>query len=374
MKILINASNLKKGGGLQVADSICSLLSSYPQHRFIVVLSSNLLSTFQKMRNISNINAIQYDMPKSITTVLFKRNRFLDTLVKIEKIDVVITIFGPSLWVPKCRHISGFARAQCVLTDSPYFKNMPFLKKFREILYHEIMIREFCRCSDIYYTENGLISEKLRDLFPSKTICTISNYYNQVFDKEELWKHNIKLEPYEGTTLLTISANYPHKNLAIIKPTILYLRERYPQFLFRFVLTIEESDFYPITDDEKKCIVFLGKVTIEECPNLYVQSDIAFLPTLLECFSASYPEAMRMGKPIITSDLDFAYSLCGDAAIYYDALSPQALGDAIYKVMSDKGLYTSLIEKGKKQLLEFDNYEVRVNKLIALAENQKCNN
>lgn len=374
MKILINASNLKKGGGVQVADSICSLLPLYSQYHFVVVLSSCLLGTLQKISNIPNINAVQYDMPKSMTTVLFKRNRFLDTLVKIENVDVVITIFGPSLWVPKCRHISGFARAQCVLTDSPYFKNMPLLKKFKETLYREIMILEFDRCSNIYYTENRLISEKLKELFPSKTICTISNYYNQVFDKEELQEHNIELKPYEGVTLLTISANYPHKNLAIIKPTILYLKEHYPQFLFRFVLTIEEHELYPLTEEEREHIIFLGRVTIEECPNLYVQSDIAFLPTLLECFSANYPEAMRMGKPIVTSDLDFAHSLCGNAALYYDALSPKDLGDTIYKIMSDKELYMSLVEEGKKQLLEFDNYGVRVEKLIALAEKVKRKN
>lgn len=43
--ILINASNLKKGGGLQVADSICILLNEYKQHQFVVVLSRYMIST-----------------------------------------------------------------------------------------------------------------------------------------------------------------------------------------------------------------------------------------------------------------------------------------------------------------------------------------
>ena len=37
MIFLINSSNLKKGGGLQVADSVCCLLERFPEHYFIVI-------------------------------------------------------------------------------------------------------------------------------------------------------------------------------------------------------------------------------------------------------------------------------------------------------------------------------------------------
>ena len=35
MNILVNASNLKKGGGVQVADSICCLLEGFTQYHFV---------------------------------------------------------------------------------------------------------------------------------------------------------------------------------------------------------------------------------------------------------------------------------------------------------------------------------------------------
>ena len=40
--ILVNTSNLKAGGGLQVADSFLSLLYLYTEHSFFVVLSEAL--------------------------------------------------------------------------------------------------------------------------------------------------------------------------------------------------------------------------------------------------------------------------------------------------------------------------------------------
>ena len=124
MNILINASNLKKGGGLQVADSVCCCLQHYLQHNFVVVLSGSLEKTIDKIEFFSNATIIRYNLPKKIRTILTGHDSFLDRLVRERKIDVVLTIFGPSLWIPKVLHVSGFARAQCLLLDSPYYKIM----------------------------------------------------------------------------------------------------------------------------------------------------------------------------------------------------------------------------------------------------------
>ena len=101
---------------------------------------------------------------------------------------------------------------------------------------------------------------------------------------------------------------------------------------------------------------------------MYQQCDIVFQPTLLECFTAAYPEAMRMERPIITTDLEFARGLCGKAAEYYSAIDAQACADAIYKVASDKLLRERLVAEGKEQLKKFDNYSQRAEKLIKLTE------
>jgi glycosyltransferase involved in cell wall biosynthesis len=124
----------------------------------------------------------------------------------------------------------------------------------------------------------------------------------------------------------------------------------------------------PVPDDVREHFIFLGKVEVNECPNLYEQADIMFMPTLMECFTATYPEAMRMGVPIITTDLDFARGLCGEAACYYDAVSPLAAAEAIYKVAKDKEYATNLVKNGKEQLKKFDNYEQRAEKIIKILE------
>ena len=45
-----------------------------------------------------------------------------------------------------------------------------------------------------------------------------------------------------------------------------------------------------------------------------------FLPTLLKVFIAAYPEAMKIEKPIMTSNYSFATDVCQDSALYFDPL------------------------------------------------------
>lgn len=370
MNILVNASNLKKGGGLQVANSICSCLRTYKQHHFVVVLSKYLIDVERKIKDYPNVTLFHYDLPKQLITLCCGRNKFLDSIVSNEEINVVLTIFGPSLWIPKVLHISGFARAQCLLLDSPYYKIMDRKIFIKSYIQQKVWMWAFKRCADIYFTENEFISIRLQNVLKKQKVYTITNYYNQIYDDKEAWTRNVILPSFDGITLLTISANYSHKNLPIIVPTARYLHIKYPNFKFRFILTITKEQLGIEIGDIEQDIIFLGGVSLNDCPYLYEQSDIVFSPTLMECFSAVYPEAMRMHKPIITTDLDVSRSLCGEAALYYDALSPEAFGEAIYQLAHNEVLRNDLIAKGDLQLKTYDNYEERTRKLIQIVEEE----
>lgn len=370
MNILINTSNLRIGGGIQVADSICHELHKYPQHSFVIVLSDALLHCKQFLTKYPNVKrVIHYNLPWSLITMLSGRDSFLDRLTQKENIDAVLTIFGPSRWIPQKRtHLCGFARSQMVIPESPFYTRM----SKKQLLINQIRIRVmtflFAKSANALFSENLFITNRLRKLFPQKNIYTITNNYNQIFNKPALWDRTIKLPPYKGFTLLTISANYPHKNLPIIRSAIHHLCQYYAGLNVRFVLTITPEQFVPLTSEEKQHIIFTGPVNIEQCPFLYKQCDAMFLPSLLECFSASYAEAMKMERPILTTDLGFSHSLCGKAACYYDAISVEDLCKKIHLLATDSSLRNLLIEEGKKQLRHYDSYEERGKKLIQTLE------
>lgn len=364
MIFLINASNLKSGGGLQVADSIIRQLPQYDWHQFIVVLPQNLEYLKADLVQSKNCVCVSYNLPHTFLGITLGRNQFLDDIVEKYNVDAVFTIFGPSLWRPKVKHICGFARSQLIYTDSPFFQNLSLLNRIKSYFREKIKLYNFDITSDCLVTESDDVSFRLKNLLPLKCIYTITNSYNQIFKCPEMWTP-LYLEPFDGLTMLTISANYPHKNLGIIPQILDYIDANNIQLKIRFVVTLSEIDFY-VDEKFSSRILRIGKIANSVCPPLLQQCDFMFLPTLLECFSASYPEAMYMNKPIITSDLPFARSLCGDAALYVDSLSPKSIVESLLHVTEDT--ISALVENGKKQLDKYDTAETRCKKIVELLE------
>lgn len=366
MNILINTSNLKIGGGLQVAHSTLYELRKYTQHCYVVVLSKALELTVDQQSFPANFVFISYTLQTSILNLISGRNKVLDRIVAEYNIDKVFSVFGPTYWDPKVFHVCGFAKPHYIYKDSPFYSIISYTERLKLKLKEIIHLRSF-KAADILVTENSDVSLKLQKLFPKNKVLTVTNYYNQIFENQKNWKP-LLLDEFDGVTLLTVAANYPHKNLRIIPKVISYLNSKYPDFKVRFVLSVKNGGLGEIEDAIKNQIVFLGKIDVDQCPSLYTQADIMFLPTLLECFSASYAEAMYMKVPILTSNLGFAQGLCGKAACYIDALNEEQIGDAIVKISKDKELKETLIKEGLEQLKSFDNYIERTKKYIEIIE------
>lgn len=370
MNILINASNVHHvGGAAQVVDSICRELVNFNQHKFFVVFSDKFKKTADAISCYDNTIVTFYAYPpKDIYGTFTKRNKFLDEMVSKNGIDCVLTVFGPSKWVPRCPHISGFAIPHIIFSNSPFFEGFSLPQRIK-MWYFMTKVKYFLnRSADVLFTENKLCSEVLKELFPKKKIDTVTNYYNQIFDQPEKWD-KINLPVFDGTTILCISSLLPHKNIHFCLEVAKSLISLYPHFRFRFVLTVEETDFGEVPVELKDSFYFTGPLHITQVPSLYNQSNVVIQPSLLECFSATYPEAMCMNRPLVVPDLKFAKGLCSKAAVYYSPLSASEAAERLFEVSTNEKLCQVLTENGKKQLSTYDTSEQRAQKLIKLCEN-----
>jgi glycosyltransferase involved in cell wall biosynthesis len=367
MNILINCSNLKIGGGLQVAHSFVSNLKDFKEHRFVIVASSELTKQIDLNSFPKNIKVIMYNVNAKALKTIIGKDPFLDKIVLDNLIDTVFSVFGPTYWKPKVKHIVGYAKPHYVYTNSPFFKTLSLMSSLKLNIKKFFHMYDFKHNNQVLITENEDVSQRLRDIIKGKEIHTVTNYYNQIFDQEEKWDRSLQLPKFEGFTLLTVSANYPHKNLQIIPKVIAYLIQNDKDFNFRFVVTLKQGELgLNLEEDINRNIVYLGKTNINQCPWLYSQSDAIFLPTLLECFTATYPEAMRMKRPILTSNLNFATGLCEDAAVYFEPLDAKNIGDAIYEMATNSNRRERLIKNGEEQLKKYDTYATRAEKYIEI--------
>lgn len=361
MKILINCSNLKIGGGLQVANSLIFALKEFKENTYFVVISKELAENIDVEEFEPNFQFVIYNIKIGINT-LSGRCSFLDNIVHNKSIEKVFTLFGPSYWKPKVAHLCGYAKPHYIYEDSPFFKTLSLKQKILLQFKKKIHLRDFNTNNTALVSENPDVSEKLKTLFPKKTVFTVSNTYNQVFDNPEFWDKSIKLPVFNGHYILTVSANYPHKNLKIIFDTIHKLISSGHKN-FKFILTLNEDDFQ-LSNTIKEHIIFLGKISIYQCPYLYQQVHFVLLPTLLECFSATYLEAMKMKKLILTSDLGFARGICCDSAIFFNPLDADDIKSKILISANSPSFCEDLIDKGYARLKLFENSQTRARKYL----------
>ena len=370
LRILVNAATVVIGGGIQVADSFIRELENYPRHRFLVLCSPQVTKSLGDVPvsagNVRVIHVPRLGLGGKLNRLL-RRDPKLDALVREFRADAVFTVFGPSYWRPAVPHVCGWARGYDIYTDSPFYELVPPLKKLKLALLRKVHRYMFRRDADVLFVESGDARERLRRVFPEKRIEVVGNTYHQVFDVPERQREFV-LPPFDGVTLLTLSADYPHKNLRIIPEVARYLEAEHPDFRFRFAVSLTSEALGIPPGEAPEWLLPLGTVPIGRCPSLYRQSTMMFLPTLIECFTASYPEAMRMDVPIVTTDLSFAHGICGEAAEYFAPTDPAAAGEAIYRVAADPELRARLVAAGREKLRSFDDSRTRARKFIRLIE------
>jgi len=231
-----------------------------------------------------------------------------------------------------------------------------------------MLLAEFRREADKVWIETQTARDELcRTLrWPRSRVSVITNTQGSQYEHHQASRaqpsERDHREPY---TLLYLAADYPHKNYALIAQLIPVLAKR--GIPVRFMVTLPADAFersFGGGHVDGESLVNLGPLDPDDCPASYESADAVFIPTLLEIFSAAYPEAMAMGRPILTSDMDFAREVCGNAAIYFDPQSPDSAADAIERLVSDPDLQRELVENGRRRLTEFDSAASRTEKLF----------
>ena len=83
---------------------------------------------------------------------------------------------------------------------------------------------------------------------------------------------------------------------------------------------------------------FFGFVPDKTLAVLYRLAGVFVFPSLYEGFGLPPLEAMASGTPVITSNVSSLPEVVGDAALLIDPYDPDAIADAIRRVLTDAGL------------------------------------
>ncbi|QAA81291.1 glycosyltransferase family 1 protein [Aequorivita sp. H23M31] len=366
MKIVINTATQRFGGSVQVALSFIYECIHFPEHEYHVWAGPGIKKSLIESDFPSNFTFTYFDFGVISLSSTKKIHRILLAQEKEIKPDVIIATSGPSYFKSLSPQIIGFNLPLYIYPESPYLKELSLKKKLKLYLKKRLHYYFFKREAAAFVTQTDDVRERVKKAFKTNKVYTVTNTYSNFYKRKDVFP-NLLPERKEGELrLLTVSSYYPHKNLEIIPEIIGHLKNKGFNNI-RFVVTLKEEDFHKILGGASG-ITNVGPLNPEKCPSLYKECDFMFLPTLAECFSASYPEAMIMEKPIITTDLGFAKSICGEAALYYKAKDANAAADAILRLINERDLAETLVQKGLKQLHQFDSARTRAEKYLKICK------
>ncbi|MDQ3222880.1 MAG: glycosyltransferase, partial [Gemmatimonadota bacterium] len=132
--------------------------------------------------------------------------------------------------------------------------------------------------------------------------------------------------------LLFLAAHYPHKNHRILPRVVREIRDRGLADTIHIFVTLGDRAPPALQEALAACtdvVSDVGCLHPGSVSDALTDASALFLPTLVESYGLIYLEAMACGRPILTSDRDFARWMCRDVAGYFDPLSERSIVDAI---------------------------------------------
>jgi glycosyltransferase involved in cell wall biosynthesis len=140
-------------------------------------------------------------------------------------------------------------------------------------------------------------------------------------------------ESLNGSTILYVGNDYPHKNLQRLRLACDKLRDE---------------------GFKNNLILITGFISERELDDLYKNADLFVFPSLYEGFGLPPLEAMKRGLPVVASNATCIPEILGDAVLYFDPLNTNDIAEKIKKVLTDTNLREQLIQKGFEQVKKYN--------------------
>lgn len=364
--VLINASNLHQGGGIQVAISFLYEISiMLKDMKLIHVIASTEVNEGLIYLNVNTSVFGNYFVFDS-----FGLNAFTSKLnSKISSYDVVFTIFGPNYLRVKAKtEIVGFAQHWILNFNNPISQKMSFLSRqiLRAKFYFQwlFFLRADHYIVEVEHVKKGLVEHKGVD---DSKISVVYNTVSSLYEHKERWSIiSIKKEPAQ-IVLGMVTRDYPHKNINIL-PEVAEILEAQHNLKVHFYVTLNDIEWATKNEFFKKHVFTVGSLSPDQCPSFYQQMDGVVFPSLLECFSATPLEAMVMSKPLFASDRGFVRDICADYAVYFDPLDAEDIALKIADYFKVSFNRIEPLQKARNHALNFSSAKGRAEKYLEIIQ------
>lgn len=358
MRIVINASTVAIGGGLAVAHNFLKALNSLGHpHKVLLICPAN--SGYKKF---SGPGLEMICVPLIILKRMFRP--YLDHFWLPKQ----IIKFQPD-WILSLCNLPALVKVdQAILSDNPFTTLMDLsvykLSDTEKVIhrFRNIIFRKRLKFVSLVFVQTEIQRKKFTKIFSGNYFIEILPNAPVYIQQKDKLKFNLPPKKQNELRLLLFSRYYPHKNIEILLELASLMKSNNAKVTI--ITTIEDHhgrkarQFLKLIAkrDLGDYIINIGEVKHSNIKALYENMDGLLLPTLLESFSSTFLDAMKFGKPVLTSDLDFAIEICKDAAWYFDPNSPEDIYETILNCFSSHVQRTEKINLGKDLIRKYADW------------------
>lgn len=363
MRIVLLAHNLRSAGGLVGGKNFVNALAQAAgQHQYLITVPANC--GYEDIALPKNSELYICPKPGSISARLQLEMWKIPSAVKRYGADAVLGLGNFGLATVDCPQAIWIRYAYFVYPSKHYPEAPIKSRMFFQL--QRFYLRRILPKTKLLFCQTPIMRER------------ISEFYNYDIEKIKILPNALSgilkaassKEPQACPpsiergkfNCLVLSKYYIHKNPQIIIDA--YKKAKKCLKDFRFITTVSKEDdprakafLNRINQDGdlKDYVHNVGPIAHEKLGSYYRNVQLLVMPTLLESFSVTYLEAMCYGVPILTTDLDFARYICGEAAVYYDPWQQGSFLEKLLMLKSSPQTRNRLIEAGREQLKKFSS-------------------
>jgi len=358
-RIFINGASAKLGGGKQILLSLTEKIFQFgnsEELEYIILVPNKNDFEHIKSRKITFIQLPNF--LNKTSSVPFLNTSIIPILIKKYKCEILFNLGDIPIRTNKYQ-IMLFDWAYAIYKDKKLWKlmsNKEFFSRKIKLFFFKLLLKDV----NLMLAQTDVVKNRLSRFYNLKSIeifpnsVAIDHFNNNKIINERL---------SSKFSLLCLSAYYTHKNLEIFIELGKHIKQK--NIDAEIFLTIDRKQtkrakklLHNLKESNLQGVITnLGSIKLKDVPSLYRSVDGLILPTLLESFSGTYVEAMWNKKIILTSDKDFAKTICGENAYYFNPFDVDDISKKIITAYSDTQKTKKKVEKAFSSVEDMPNWE-----------------
>jgi len=329
------------GIGTCLVEWLPRLIAARPELDFVLLGPAGVLAEFEWTRR-PNARVVDLDVP------IYSVREQITLPLRVPRRTGVF--WSPHYNVP----LAWRGRLVVTIHDLAHLALPEFVSGPHRRAYARFMFRQVSRSADAIMTDSEFTRSEFERLVGIGRAAPVVVHLGV---GREWFEIPPSPAPHPRPYLLYVGNVKPHKNLV----RLLEAFGRLPSSLDCDLLLVGKNDGFRGADTAVRSaairlgprVQLVGAVSQGLLKRYVAHTEALVLPSLYEGFGLPPLEAMACGRPTIVSRSASLPEVCGDAALYCDALDPASIAEAITRMLTDHELREALRCRGLERARRF---------------------